>query len=719
MAKILTFAILLLACYADSFGQSHMELPRDGNMVLQDWKFKKGDDPAWASKDLDDSDWETVNIARKLDPDISGTLVWLRSEIVSGPNDDSLFALLITQYGASEIYLNGRMVSNLGVVTTTGEPENYNPHNKPIPISLGKGSNLLAIRLAPDFPRSKWVNMRTPGPHLQVSLKQLNEALMEWEDNSRSVRFNFGTRLISAVFALLFLMLFIFFPKEILYLYYGLFNLFLMLVNVVITVQETAQYSLTSGAFLNSASNLLSKLIGMSVLLFILHALSRMRPIFWWYVGLTLLVDFPLTQILPPGYMLISNGFRSLIFVICAWLAYHAFRSEKKENILVGILAFTVMFVNVRLTLINIFDVKPGPLFNILPPILTTVSIVLYLALRNRNVHRDLAHQLIQVQRLSDENLRKEQEKQQILHTQNEKLEQQVQERTASLSQQKQELQSTLAELKATQAQLVHSEKMASLGELTAGIAHEIQNPLNFVNNFSEINSELSEEIIDAAVNGKLEDVRTLASDIKRNQQKIMEHGKRADGIVKNMLQHSRISTGAKEPTDLNRLAEEYLRLAYYGFHAKDKTFNATIKTEFDPDLPQIPVVAQDIGRVLLNLFNNALYAVKERKNKDEDGFVPKIAFSTHLKDHSVILRVSDNGDGIPGEIKDKIFQPFFTTKPSGQGSGLGLSLSYDIVKAHGGELVVESTEGAGALFIVTLPRGSSNGETNKARKNE
>ena len=274
----------------------------------------------------------------------------------------------------------------------------------------------------------------------------------------------------------------------------------------------------------------------------------------------------------------------------------------------------------------------------------------------------------------------------------------------------KEQVDKTLTDLKQTQAQLVQAEKMASLGELTAGIAHEIQNPLNFVNNFSEINTELSDEILEAASRGDLEEVRDIASDIKSNQLKISEHGKRADSIVKSMLQHSRVSSGIREPTDLNRLADEYLRLAYHGMRSKDKSFNAQLETRFAPDLPLVPVVAQDIGRVLLNLFNNAFYAVLEKSKKSGAEYLPTVTVTTELE-HStseitqwLTLSVRDNGFGIPDAIKEKIFQPFFTTKPTGQGTGLGLSLSYDIIKAHGGILKMESTEGKGTVFTIQLP---------------
>jgi len=273
----------------------------------------------------------------------------------------------------------------------------------------------------------------------------------------------------------------------------------------------------------------------------------------------------------------------------------------------------------------------------------------------------------------------------------------------------KKQVDSTLIELQATQKQLIQSEKMASLGELTAGIAHEIQNPLNFVNNFSELSNELIDEMSEELDKGDLEEAKAIAADIKQNLEKINHHGKRADGIVKGMLQHSRLSSGQKEPTDINALCDEYLRLAYHGLRAKDKSFNADFKTAFDAAIPKINIVAQDIGRVLLNIINNAFYAVNERKNTAGNEYSPTVTITTTASkspsgDLGVKISIQDNGNGIPEKIKDNIFQPFFTTKPTGSGTGLGLSLAYDIVKAHGGEIQVESKEGEGSEFVILLP---------------
>ena len=285
-------------------------------------------------------------------------------------------------------------------------------------------------------------------------------------------------------------------------------------------------------------------------------------------------------------------------------------------------------------------------------------------------------------------------------------LEVQVQERTAEITKQKEELELALHELKATQSQLIQSEKMASLGELTAGIAHEIQNPLNFVNNFSEVNKELVEELKMKNEKLKIEDeeVYDLLHDIEQNLEKINHHGKRADAIVKGMLLHSRKNTGQKEATDINALCDEYLRLSYHGLRAKDKSFNADFKMDFDNSIGKINIVPQDIGRVLLNLFNNAFYAVNEKKKSTPGNYQPSVKVSTQKINNTIAIKVEDNGKGISQNILDKIFQPFFTTKPTGQGTGLGLSLSYDIVKAHGGEIKVETKENEGTSFVVLLP---------------
>ena len=326
------------------------------------------------------------------------------------------------------------------------------------------------------------------------------------------------------------------------------------------------------------------------------------------------------------------------------------------------------------------------------------LSLLVYVSIRFKEIIKEVQQNAAQVVSLSEE-------KKEHALNQQKVLQEEVKRQTT-------EIRNTLDNLRSAQSQLIQSEKMASLGELTAGIAHEIQNPLNFVNNFSEVNKEMIDEATEEIGKGNYEEVKNILSDIKDNSEKINHHGKRADAIVKGMLQHSRQSSGQKELTDISALADEYLRLSYHGLRAKDKNFNAEIKTDLDESIGKINIIPQDIGRVLLNLFNNAFYActersrsaVNEQKNQNSISYNPTVSVKTEKCDDKIQITVKDNGKGVPQKIIDKIFQPFFTTKPTGEGTGLGLSLSYDIIKVHGGEIKVKSKEGEGTEFVIQLP---------------
>ena len=379
-------------------------------------------------------------------------------------------------------------------------------------------------------------------------------------------------------------------------------------------------------------------------------------------------------------------------------------RQRGARIVIVGAIIYIISFASFNLMAFGYLPAGPNGIYVTLALhvsfISIPISLSIYLALESSYTSRTLREKLVEVQQLSQQTVAQEQEKQQLLLHQNERLDKQVMERTASLNQ-------SLQDLKATQAQLIQSEKMASLGELTAGIAHEIQNPLNFVNNFSETNVELLDEAQTELKAGNHDETASILKDIKENEKKINHHGRRADSIVKGMLEHSRSSKGEKQPTDLNKLADEYLRLSYHGLRAKDKSFNATIQTHFDESIEKVNIVPQDIGRVLLNLFNNAFWVVNEKKKHGGTEYEPTVIVRTKRLNGKTEISVQDNGDGIPQHVIDKIFQPFFTTKPTGQGTGLGLSLSYDIVKAHGGEIRVETKEGEGSAFIIQMPCNS------------
>ena len=500
-----------------------------------------------------------------------------------------------------------------------------------------------------------------------------------------------GFFFIYILLGLLFFMIFIFSPRQRMNLFFSLFNICLALMIL------SSQFIENSN--LDIATNIVSRLIGVNILLFILHALDRMKPIYYWFIAIMLLVDLPISIVLSDKKSIFLEIPHISFTVICFFQMIAAFRNKRAGDWLIGMVALAVVAINLFSILFFFtgIQVVSYAAMGIIPFIIT-VSVVIYLALRYGRTNTFLEQQLQRVQVLSEENIKSEKEKQQMLAGQNEMLEKQVTERTT-------ELVKSLDDLKSTQTQLIQSEKMASLGELTAGIAHEIQNPLNFVNNFSEVNKELLAELKDEIKKGNLDEVNAIADDVISNEEKINHHGKRADAIVKGMLQHSRSTNNAtKEPTDINALADEYLRLAYHGLRAKDKTFNATMKTDFDESIGNINIIPQDIGRVVLNLITNAFYVVNEKSKQNIAGYEPIVEVSTKKEGNKVLVSVKDNGNGIPLKVLDKIFQPFFTTKPTGQGTGLGLSLSYDIVKAHGGDIKVNTKKNEGTEFTIFLP---------------
>ena len=686
-------------------------LPTTGLLLQKGWRYHAGDDPAWARPGFDDRTWGTLNPTRPrqlLPLRLRTGISWLRLRFRLG-DSLRLGALLLqgnSEYESWELYLNGRLMQRQGVLAadpTRVRPSGVNPEPVDVP-GTGLAEQVLAVRLAPGNPPPLLLGNETP----LFSMRLLGGAQlrkMETErTDARTIFIAVGG--VAGMLLLLHLAFFYYNPARRANLYFALYTgaltlgalgfWFLPKLELSSPVEFLA-YTVLTYLFL-----VLSSLWAARAL----YALFGFRP-GWLYVSLCVSCGGLMVY---HALHFLAGGSAFLAFLMAIALATaeqlrltgRALRQRRGGSFIIGTgFALTLLAVLGVLALLAsgaqvslLVSSLTFPLI-FLPPAL---AISLFLAREFAQDAQLLQVKLREVERLSAQTLAQEQDKQALLAAQNETLETQVMQRTG-------ELQRSLADLHATQAQLIQKEKMASLGELTAGIAHEIQNPLNFVNNFSEVSSELMEELREAQAAGDSEEVAALATDVTQNLVKITEHGRRAAGIVRGMLEHSRTSTGEREPTDLNQLADEYLRLAYQGLRAKDKTFNATLERDYATGLPLVEAVAGDLGRVLLNLFGNAFYAVQKRQQMGQAGYAPTVSVSTQRENGHVQIRVSDNGTGMSPAVQAKIFQPFFTTKPTGEGTGLGLSLSHDIIaQGHGGKLAVESQEGEGTTFLVEFP---------------
>jgi signal transduction histidine kinase len=600
----------------------------------------------------------------------------------------------IYQTGASEVYLNGNLIHSLGKVSSNLDSVvYYNPSREILSFPLGtQTEQVLAIRYvdSPDrFP------LYSSSSGMIIRLSTLHHATADPPLLQYKIRYYivFGV----AIFMLiLFLAYFFFFPTEKINLYFAIWSLFFILfiiaVLILLNTHERpflAEFSI--GFFLTFQAFL--------ILFCIYKILKQKFGLLFWSV--VVLAAFLIGLLFFFDYLFITQIIGTIVLLEILRVSIKSLKTNKRAALIFLIFcSINIAFwAAIILDQLSIIEVPSLWLYQPFAFLLMPLSLAIYLGYTFGNRSKSLITKLKEVEQLSEENHH-------ILFTQNETLERQVKERTSALN-------TSLENLKSTQSQLIQAEKMASLGELTAGIAHEIQNPLNFINNFSEVSNELLAEMNEELDKGNNEEAMIISKDIKHNLEKVAHHGKRADGIVKGMLQHSRSSSGIKEPTDINKLADEYLRLAYHGLRAKDKSFNATLETDFDENLGLVNVIPQDLGRVILNLITNAFYAVNEKAKADIEGYQPTVTVSSKRTpllggagggSQVVKIAISDNGNGIPKDIVDKIFQPFFTTKPTGQGTGLGLSLSYDIIKAHGGELKVETEEGEGTTFRIVIP---------------
>ncbi|GAB3639434.1 ATP-binding protein [Spirosoma arcticum] len=671
------------------------------------WKWHAGDNTDWARPEFNDATWESIDPTQDIMdvPQLWKTNVgWFRLRFtVDSVMMAKSLAMLVQQTGASEIYLNGHLIGQFGEINNaTGRVRAATP---PIGTFLGAPirkarEQVLAVRFAlqRDLPYIEFVGQKNIALSLLLTDSTNINFFRKNDVRAPLDYFKFGFFLLLAI---IHLALFYFGTSQKSNFYFFLSTISFATNSILLAiVYYYVQNAATKMGFLIAAS--LLYVVGTLFFLTALYSIfSQRRGIVYW-----LLITYSLISVLilfvqyHNSYNLGISLFAFLTLLESIRITFlGAQRKQRGATIIVwGSISFIVFYTLWAVFLFNILPSGPAWIYGHLAfnigYLSVPVSISIYLALEASFAARSLTEKLLEVQQLS-------QEKQQILATQNQTLERQVGERTAELAQ-------SLANLKTTQNQLIQKEKLASLGELTAGIAHEIQNPLNFVNNFAEVSVELADELHQSVEENDKPLSQELAVDLRQNMQQIAHNGQRASNIVRAMLEHSSASTGQREPTNLNALAEEYLKLAYHGFRSKNTEFSATLESNLAADLPLVEVVAGDVGRVMLNLYNNAFYAVQQRQlqeSTDTTGaYEPTVWVSSQRVKGQVELRVRDNGMGILSNVQAKVFQPFFTTKPTGQGTGLGLSLSYDIItKGHSGEMWVESQEGQGTTFIVTL----------------
>lgn len=713
-----TFTILLsficssFVCSAQSFEDVGYrgELMRWNYFPIDSiWLFNTDSTTDVSSLPADDHGWQKVNTEFLKDEngnDVNWPNVgWFRKKFMVPPGwAGKPIALRMGHFGASEIYMDGKLIYRYGIVANNIEGEKIFVPRKPLVISLdSQASHIIQVHYSNQHAKNPGYGPKFIGFRVLFAPPDIISRISVMQVPSLPITIG-----ILFIFTLFFLFVYFFDRKRVASLLTAclFFTPCCMFTNTYFKITQTDLEPIVRA---NNWESLLSSWINcwQVLIVYALYYKGKMPRRAWIVIGI-MLYNFI------PSFVYPSLSQASLILSLL--VTFELFRIivtgviHKRPGFWILLTGALIQHVGYFVFVVDIFNLFPimtptqELLLMIFPQMGLPLTYALHLAWEFGAANRDLRLQLAQVNKLSETTIRQEQEKQEILTRQKENLEIMVQDRTKELSHQKEELQNTLSHLKSAQAQLIQSEKMASLGELTAGIAHEIQNPLNFVNNFSEINKELLSEMKIEMEKGNITDAKDIADDIIDNEEKINQHGKRADSIVKGMLQHSRKSTGQKELTDINVLADEYLRLSYHGLRAKDKSFNAAMKTSLDNATGKIEIIAQDIGRVLLNLYNNAFYSVNEKAKQNITGYEPSVSVNTRKINNNVEIRVSDNGNGIPGNIIDKIFQPFFTTKPAGQGTGLGLSLAYDIIKAHSGELTVQSKEGEGTEFIISLP---------------
>jgi signal transduction histidine kinase len=626
---------------------------------------------------------------------------------------NKIVAMTLNHYGASQFYIDGKLINSFGTVSKNSDGEKiYYSNSEPIVINFNSSSTyLFAIRYSNHLPidHSYLYKIFRNTIGFYATFKTWTEGInfygITQANDSVLNAWLIGILLsISVIYFLLFL----FYSKQKEYLYYTIFTFSLALA-LATSLFDNIIYSETFYFLSFEIISRITLFAGFLGVLAFLYQIFYGRMLKFFRYFLTLGIGIFIWGMIIPVNDTIGKVILAFVFITSIEILRVLFLAIKRKKNNAWVIGAGVCVFTVGILSAIIYGLAGGQVNSIYVILILLFSIPLsmsiYLARSSSQTNKNLETQLATVKQLSEEAIEKEKTaaklaiETQLVRAENER-------KTQELEYAK-EIEKAYTELKSTQAQLIHSEKMASLGELTAGIAHEIKNPLNFVNNFSEVSRELLDEIKTELKNKNDDAANQLIEDLKQNLDKINQHGKRADSIVKGMLLHSRGTSGEKTLTDINDLLDQYVTLAYHGLRAQDKEFNITIEKDYDETLEKINVVPQDLSRVFLNIINNACYAAYDRKRKSVDNnFSPTLKVSTENLKDKVEIRIGDNGNGIPADILDKIFQPFFTTKPTGEGTGLGLSLSYDIVtKIHNGDLRVESEEGKFTEFIITIPK--------------
>ena len=664
------------------------------------WFAREGFDKSWIKKDLSLPDWKKMPPSAIAGGGHEGKkeVEWtfrIRIRIDSSCHYQ-ISGFISRCWASSEVYLNDSLVAEFGHTGSLDSPyqENRFFSGKTIPLYLTKGVPYnFAVHVVDKVPSWGQGYLRSAfglGDLLiftttsSVPIVLLNAAYLERDAVLLAI---------AGLIALLFWCFWLLQPADKNQLIFALCATCLAVMGTLQVLVWTTDDLSFNGMQVNRLFFFLTLSVALGLIFPILANILKVSARSWIRYSVYILLGFLFLAAQLPKLNKIAGILTIIYVLICLgmvakwWQRIHGAAWAVVTGLLTGILLFMVSFAADALqvplpiwldNLVYVASVGSIP-----------IGLVLYAAIRFREINLETKSQAARLVQLSEEKRQQAEHQQEIL-------EQEVKKQTA-------DLRNTLTELRKTQAQLIQSEKMASLGELTAGIAHEIQNPLNFVNNFSEVNAELIRDMKDELQKGNMREVNSIADHILGNEEKINHHGKRADAIVKSMLLHSRSSAGVQELTDINALADESMRLAYHGIRAKHKDLTVELVTAFDQSVKPMNMVRQDMGRVFLNLFNNAFFSVFE-KHALNNNYQPRVSITTRRSENDLEILVADNGIGIPEKNRDKIFQPFFTSKPAGEGTGLGLSLSYDIIKAHGGTLSLGADNSEGAIFRIILP---------------